>query len=180
MLAAIISDKSLFSIAVPRIAVGNARRAISSRAAKPHQQQVRTWSQNLRGKSCGLKNGCSGEPMSATMRTVCTAKKIDMHTNRETRRRIGINLEMTASAAMARQKTRDRSINNIDVVEFNQHRGICPRCSQTYLHAAIAIKSRQRLERIINASTRCRLVNDTQQRRHYLQLPYGEFAIGRR
>jgi hypothetical protein len=48
--------------------------------------------------------------MSATMRTVCTAKKIDMHTNRATRLRTGINLKMTASATIAKQKTRDRSI----------------------------------------------------------------------
>src|ERR1700730_10896729 len=110
MLAAIMSDKSLFSIAVPRIVVGHARRAISSRAAKPHQQQVRTWSQNLRGKSCGLKNGCTGEPMSATMRTVCTAKKIDMHTNRATRMRTGISREMAASATITKEKTSDKSI----------------------------------------------------------------------
>jgi hypothetical protein len=38
------------------------------------------------------------------MRTVCTAKKIDMHTNRATRLRTGINFKMTAAATIAKQE----------------------------------------------------------------------------
>jgi hypothetical protein len=45
------------------------------------------------------------------MRTVSTAKKIDMHTNRATRMRTGISLEMAASATIAKEKTSDRSID---------------------------------------------------------------------
>ena len=44
------------------------------------------------------------------MRTVSKAKKADMHTKRATRLRAGINLKTTRSAAIARQKTRERSI----------------------------------------------------------------------
>src|ERR1700730_17991771 len=112
MLAAIISDSSLFSIFVLRSAVAIARKKMSSRAANTHQQQVRIWSQNSRGNSCGLKTGCSGELTSATIRTVPSAKKTDSHTNRATRLRFKIKLEMRASAIIAKQKTRDRSIND--------------------------------------------------------------------
>ena len=47
------------------------------------------------------------------MRTVCTAKKIDMHTNRAVRMRTGISLEIAASATIAKEKTSDRSIDTI-------------------------------------------------------------------
>jgi hypothetical protein len=47
------------------------------------------------------------------MRTVCTAKKIDMHTNRAARMRTGISLEMAASATIAKEKTSDRSIDTM-------------------------------------------------------------------
>jgi hypothetical protein len=43
---------------------------------------------------------------------VLKTKKIDTHTNRATRLRFKINIEMTASAIIAKQKTRDRSIEN--------------------------------------------------------------------
>src|ERR1700731_4671888 len=113
MLAATISDRSLFSIFVLRSAVAITRKEMSSRAANTHQQHVRIWSQNSRGNSFSLNTGCSGEPTSATMRTVSSAKKIDMHTNRATRLRSGTNLEMTASATSAKQKIKDGSIDNM-------------------------------------------------------------------
>src|SRR6478672_5090158 len=47
MLPAIISDRSLCSLSVLRIAIVIVRKEISSRAAKIHQQEVRIWSQNL-------------------------------------------------------------------------------------------------------------------------------------
>ena len=75
MLAATISDRSLFSIFVLRSAVVMARKEMSSRAANTHQQDVRIWSQNSRDNSFSLNTGCSGEPTSATVRTVSIAKK---------------------------------------------------------------------------------------------------------
>ena len=110
MLAATISDRSLFSIFVLRSAVAIARKQMSSRAANTHQQHVRIWSQNSRGNSFSLNTGCSGEPTSATMRTVSTAKKIDMHANRAPRLRSGMSFKRAASATIVIAKTKDRSI----------------------------------------------------------------------
>src|ERR1700730_262052 len=110
MLAATISDRSLFSIFVLRSAVAIARKEMSSRAANTHQQHVRIWSQNSRGNSFSLNTGCSGEPTSATTRTVSTAKKIDMHANRAPRLRSGMSFKRAASATIVIAKTKDRSI----------------------------------------------------------------------
>src|ERR1700751_5139447 len=110
MLAAIMSDKILFSMAVLRSAAGKGRKEISSSAANPHQKQVRSCSQNSRGKSFGLKIGGTGEPISPRMRKVWKAKNRDMHTNRETRRRTGIIFRMRRSATIARTITRDKSM----------------------------------------------------------------------
>src|SRR5271166_832648 len=111
MLAAMISDRSLFSNFVLPNAVAIARKKMSSRAKNTHQKQVRICSQNSRGKSFILKTGCSGEPTRATMSTVSTTKKIEMQTKRAPRVRLEINLEMTTSAIIAKPKTRDRSID---------------------------------------------------------------------
>src|SRR5271165_4436660 len=111
MLAAIISDRSLFSIFVLPNAVAIARKKMSSRAANTHQKQARICSQNSRGNSFSLKSGCSGERTRATMSTVSSAKKIDKHTKRAPRLRLEIKLEMTRSAIIAKPRTRDRSID---------------------------------------------------------------------
>jgi hypothetical protein len=110
MLAATMSDRSLFSIFVVRSAVAIARKEMSSRAANTHQQHVRICSQNSRGNSFSQNTGCSGEPTSATMRTVSTAKKIDMHANRTPRLRSGMSFKRAASATIVIAKTKDRSI----------------------------------------------------------------------
>src|SRR5205807_1185812 len=106
---AMTSNRSLFSVAVLRSAVSNARNEISSRAARAHQKQARICSQNARGKSKGRNTGCTGEPIRATIRKVSRAKKIDMQTNRAIRLRCGINFEVTASATIAQTKIREES-----------------------------------------------------------------------
>src|ERR1700746_2336898 len=115
MQAAIVSDKILFSIVVLRSAAGKASTATSSRAAKTHQAQVRICSQNSRGKPFGLKVGRNGEPISATIRTVWSVKKMDRHAKRATRRCGGIILRIRKSATIVRTKTRDKSM--VEVLE---------------------------------------------------------------
>src|ERR1700730_8825111 len=105
-----MSESSLLSIAVFRIAVGKATKLTNWRAARPHQQQVRNCSQNSRDRSLSRYTGRNGEPIRLTIRTVSRAKKSDMQMKCATRRRLGINLTTTRSATTVRQKTRDRSI----------------------------------------------------------------------
>src|ERR1700757_1202032 len=114
MQAATISDKILFSIALLRRVAGKARTATSSLAAKTHQRQVRICSQNSRGKSLVLKTGCMGEPISATISTVWSAKNPDTHAKRVIRLRAGITLRIKKSATIERTKTRDHSMGAQD------------------------------------------------------------------
>ena len=60
--------------------------------------------------------GRSGEPTSSTIRTVCIAKKIEANTKRATRRCAGMDLATAKSAATAKQKRRDRSIEETSLV----------------------------------------------------------------
>jgi hypothetical protein len=48
-----IFESSLFSTADLLSAVISASDETNSRAASTHQQEIRTWIQNIRGKSCG-------------------------------------------------------------------------------------------------------------------------------
>jgi hypothetical protein len=88
--------------------------------------------------------------MNATMRTVCTAKKIDMQTNLATRLRAGINLKMTASATIAKQKTRDRSIEKV-----RTSRGFFPASQHSASVAIIAVRRpfQELAQRVLNCTT---------------------------
>jgi hypothetical protein len=122
-------------MAVFRIAVGKATRLTNIRAAKPHQQQTKICSQNSLGKSRGRKSGRNGEPTSAIMRPVCNKKKIEAHTKRATRRRPGIYLKRTNSAAITKQKMRERSIER----ESSHPRGLALKSAcEILLHCLIS------------------------------------------
>src|ERR1700738_4068025 len=112
MQAAIISDKILFSLGVFFSTAGKVRIPIISRAAKAHQEQARSWSQNSRGKSFTLNTGLNGEPISATMRIVWPINNADMQTNLRARLRVGMSLKARRSTTVARTKTMERSIAN--------------------------------------------------------------------
>src|SRR3984957_15193967 len=110
MQAATISDRILFSFGSFCSTVGKARIPIVARAARAHQQQARSCSQNSRGKSFTLNSGLNGEPISATMRIVWMVNNAAMQTNLTARLRIGMNLKARRAPIVARKKTRDRSI----------------------------------------------------------------------
>src|ERR1700691_3957193 len=107
--AEITSNKSLFSAAPFCSLVNSFKNAISSRAASAHQTQARIWSQNSRGRSFGRNTGANGVPMSATIKTVSTAKKNDISTNRVTRFDCEINLSANTSTMTAPTKMRLKS-----------------------------------------------------------------------
>src|SRR5580704_8947520 len=110
MQAAMISDKILFSFDVFSSTAANARIPIIARAAKAHQEQARSCSQNSRGKSFTLNTGRNGEPINATMIIVWTLNNAQMHANLRARLRVGMSLKARRSTTVARTKTRDRSI----------------------------------------------------------------------